>query len=71
MNIGQRQPLQERSCATSAEETQGQHHFTTASLPWSNDTIESACKQVIHAFRVVLSELEMYADEWPEVVNTV
>jgi hypothetical protein len=47
------------------------HHFTTANCPWSNGTIESACKQVIRAFRAVLSELKMYADERPEVVNMV
>jgi hypothetical protein len=35
----------------------------------SNGTIESACKQVIRAFRAVLSELKMSAEEWPEVVN--
>jgi hypothetical protein len=37
----------------------------------TNGTIESACKQVIRAFRAVLSELKIYADEWPEVVNMV
>jgi hypothetical protein len=47
------------------------HHFTTANCPWSNGTIESACMLVIRAFRAVLSELKMYADEWPEVVNMV
>jgi transposase InsO family protein len=47
------------------------HHFTTANCPWSNGTIESACKQVIRVFRAVLSELKMYADEWPEVANLV
>jgi hypothetical protein len=47
------------------------HHFTAANCPWSNGTIESACKQVIRAFHAVLSELKMYADEWPEVVNMV
>jgi Integrase core domain/Integrase zinc binding domain len=47
------------------------HHFTTANCPWSNGTIEFACKQVIRAFRAVLSELNMYADEWPEVANMV
>jgi transposase InsO family protein len=52
-------------------ELKTKHHFTTASCPWSNGIIESACKQVIRAFREVLSELKMYADEWPEVVNMV
>jgi transposase InsO family protein len=47
------------------------HHFTTANCPWSNGTIESVCKQVIRAFRALLSELKMYTDEWPEVVNLV
>jgi hypothetical protein len=53
------------------EELKAKHHFTTANCPWSNGTIESACKQVIRAFRAVLSELRMYAHEWPEVVNMV
>jgi transposase InsO family protein len=51
------------------KELKAEHHFTTANCPWSNGTIESACKQVIRAFRAVLSDLKMYADEWPEVVN--
>jgi hypothetical protein len=71
MDIGQRQPLQERSCTTSAEELKAKHHFTTENCPWSNGTIESTCKQVMRAFRAVLSELKMYADEWPEVVDMV
>jgi transposase InsO family protein len=41
------------------KELKAKHHFTTANCPWSNGTIESACKQVIPAFRVVLSELKM------------
>jgi hypothetical protein len=53
------------------KELKAKQHFTTANCPWSNGTIESACKQVIRAFRAVLSELQMYADEWPEVVNMV
>jgi IS30 family transposase len=53
------------------KELKAKHHFTTANCPWSNSTIESACKQVIRAFRAVLSELKMYSDEWPEVVNMV
>jgi transposase InsO family protein len=50
-------------------ELKAKHHFTTENCPCSNGTIESACKQVIHVFRAVLSELKMYADEWPEVAN--
>jgi IS30 family transposase len=53
------------------KDLKAKHHFTTANRPWSNGTIESACMQVIRAFRAVLSELKMYADEWPEVVNMV
>jgi hypothetical protein len=45
------------------------HHFATANCPWSNGIVESACKQVVHSFRAVLSELKMYVDEWPDVVN--
>jgi transposase InsO family protein len=53
------------------EELKAKHHFTTANCPWSNGTIESAWKQVIRAFGAVLSELKMYAEEWPEEVNMV
>jgi hypothetical protein len=53
------------------KELKAKHHFTTANCPRSNGTIESACKQVIRAFRAVLSELKMYADEWPKVVNLI
>jgi transposase InsO family protein len=53
------------------KELKAKHHFTMTNCPWSNGTIESACKHVIRAFRAVLSELKMYADEWPEVVNMV
>jgi hypothetical protein len=67
MDIGQRKPLQERGGATS--KLKDKHHTTTANCPWSNGTIESGWKQVIQAFRSVLSELNMYADEWLEVVN--
>jgi transposase InsO family protein len=45
------------------KELKVKHHFTTANCPWSNGTIESACKQFIRAFRAVLSGLKMYADE--------
>jgi Integrase core domain len=51
------------------KELKAKHHFTTTNCPSSNGTVESACKQVIRAFREVLSELKMYADGWPEVVN--
>jgi transposase InsO family protein len=53
------------------KELKAKHHFTTANCPWSNFTIESACKQVIRAFRTVLSELNMHADELPEMVSMV
>jgi IS30 family transposase len=53
------------------KELKAKHRFTTANCPWSNGTIESACQQVIRDFRAVLSELKIYADEWPEVVNMV
>jgi hypothetical protein len=53
------------------KELNAKHHFTTANCPWSNGTIEFACKQVIRAFRAVLSELKMYADESPEMFNLV
>jgi hypothetical protein len=53
------------------KELKAKHHFTTANCPWSNGTIESPCKLVMRAFRAVLSELKMYAVEWPKVVNMV
>jgi transposase InsO family protein len=53
------------------KELKAKHHFTTANCPWSNGTIKSACKQVSRAFRTVLSELKMYADEWLDMVSMV
>jgi hypothetical protein len=53
------------------EKFKAKHHSTTTNSQWSNGTSDSACKTVIRAFRAVLSELKMYADEWPEVVNLV
>jgi hypothetical protein len=53
------------------KDVKAKHHLTTANCPWLNGTIEYACKQVVRAFRAVLSELNMYADEWPEVFNMV
>jgi transposase InsO family protein len=51
------------------KELKAKHHFTTANCLWSNGTIEYACKQVIRAFRAVLSELKMYEDELHDVVK--
>jgi transposase InsO family protein len=53
------------------KELKAKHHLITANCPLSNGIIESACKQVIRDFRTVLSELKMYSDEYPEVVNMV
>jgi hypothetical protein len=64
-------PLQERGCMTSTEGAGIQASFHYGDFPWMNRTIESAFKQVILAFRAVLSEFNMYADEWPLVVNMV
>jgi hypothetical protein len=44
-------------------------HLITINYPWSNGIIVSACKHLIHALRTVQSELKMYVDEWPEVIN--
>jgi hypothetical protein len=71
MDIGQRQSLKNEVVQREEEELKAKHHFTTANFPWSDGTIKSACKQVIRAFRAVLSELKMYADEWPEMFNMV
>jgi hypothetical protein len=47
------------------------NHLAEANCPWSTGNIESACRQLFRAFRAVLSELEMYAEEWPKVVDLV
>jgi hypothetical protein len=47
------------------------HHFTTVNCPWSSNTIEFACKQVVRACLAVLSKLKMYKIDWPEVANMV
>jgi hypothetical protein len=54
MDIGQRKPLQDRGVRRIQTELNAKHHFTKTNCPWSNGTIESACKQVIRAFRAVL-----------------
>jgi hypothetical protein len=53
------------------KELKCKHNFTATNCPWLNSIIESASKQVIRAFGSVLSELKMYADEWPEVISMV
>jgi hypothetical protein len=69
MDLGQRQPLQERYGAMSTEGAEGKASFYYGEL--SNGTINSTRKQVICDWRAVLSEFEMSDDEWPEVVNLV
>jgi hypothetical protein len=71
MDIGQRQPLQKRGCTTSTERTQGQASFHYGELAVVKRHYRVPCKQVIRAFRAVLSELKMYAEEWPEVITLV
>jgi Integrase core domain/Integrase zinc binding domain len=63
--------FQKEEVRRARKELEAKHHFTTANCPWSNGTIKSACKQVRRAFRAVLLELKMCADEWPELVNMV
>jgi hypothetical protein len=53
------------------KEFKTKHYFATAKCSWSSGIIKSTCRQDIFAFRAVLSELKMYADEWPEVINLV
>jgi hypothetical protein len=62
----QREPFQDRGSHFKNEvvrrvqkELIAKHHFIMANCPYSNCTIDSARKQVIRAFRAVLSELEM------------
>jgi hypothetical protein len=45
------------------------HHFTTAQFPWTNGTIESACKQVISVSRALLSDLSV--DDWDKMVPVI
>jgi hypothetical protein len=43
------------------------HHFTTANYPWSNGTIEAACKQVIRVARAMLAEFKTDPDDWGKI----
>jgi transposase InsO family protein len=37
------------------KDLKAKHHFTAPNCPWSNGTIEYECKQVIRAFRAMVS----------------
>ncbi|ETV86426.1 hypothetical protein H257_01623 [Aphanomyces astaci] len=42
------------------------HHFTTASCPWANGTVEAVMCQCLCLVRACLSEWSMAPDQWPE-----
>jgi transposase InsO family protein len=48
-----------------------QHHFTTASSPWENGTVERACREVLRATRALLSEFQLRPNQWPDVARIV
>lgn len=47
------------------------HHFTLPYSPWSNGGIERLGKELLHAFRSILSELQMRPEEWPDLLPLV
>jgi hypothetical protein len=49
------------------EKTRGLHHFTLACCPWSNWTVERACRELLRAARALLSEFKLPPEAWPSV----
>jgi hypothetical protein len=43
------------------------HHFMAANCPWSNGTIEAACKQAIRVARVMLAEFKTDTYDWDKI----
>jgi len=52
-------------------ELHAQHNFTTPYCPQSNGTVEIVCKEVLRAFRALLSEFRMKSREWPTLTGLV
>lgn len=46
-----------------------QHHFTTAYSPWSNGSVERVCREVLCAFKSLLSEWKLAPNDWPCVTE--
>ena len=47
------------------------HHFVTAHCPWANGTVEVANRCILRAFRSLLSEWRLAADQWERLVPLV
>ena len=53
------------------EKTNSGHHFTLAYCPWSNDTVEVVCRELLRASRAILSEYQLPNKCWPSIMPVV
>lgn len=44
------------------------HHFTLSYCPWSNKEVVRLGKESLQVARVVLFELPMQQDDWPQLI---
>ena len=47
------------------------HHFTLASCPWTNGSVEVVRRELLRAMKALLSEFKMPFKMWPTVVPIV
>lgn len=47
------------------------HRFSTAYVPWSNETVGSVCKHVLRVMRAVSVELRTPESDQPKTVPTI
>ena len=47
------------------------HHFTMAGMHFPNGTVERMCQIVSEIFRLLLSELRIDQDRWPDLLPLV
>jgi hypothetical protein len=71
MDVRQRQPLQERDGMPSAEGAESQASFYYGELLVAERHYRVCMQSSPTCFAFRVSELNLYADEWPEVVNVV
>lgn len=47
------------------------HNFSTPYVPWSNETVEAVCKQVLRVMRALSAEFKIPESEWPSTVPAI
>jgi hypothetical protein len=60
-----------RTVAAVRRALRSQYHFSTAYSPWTNCTVERACKEVLRAARALLSEFRLRPIQWPAVTQII